>query len=113
MKLRKTKLNKLAKMIGMSVAQQSGFSMLELRNNIKVAHIKDMIIQHADADYHDVIEIDPDSLDDVCDDILNWLVGVKLCKLCGKDELDCFWDDKNDEMRFMFKDGKEFDWTKC
>ena len=67
----------------------------------------------ADADFQDVIEIDPDGLDDVCDDILNWLVGVKLCKLCGKDELDCFWDNKNDEMRFMFKDGKEFDWTKC
>jgi hypothetical protein len=34
MKLRKTKLNKFAKMIGMSVAQQAGFSMIELRNNM-------------------------------------------------------------------------------
>ena len=98
MKLQKKKLNRCAKMIAKSVARLSGFSSRELRENIKVSQVKDIILQYSGDSTgikdEDHILLDEESLDEICDDILNWLVGVKLCKMCGDDKLDCFWDDK-------------------
>lgn len=103
-------------MIAKSVARQSGFSSKELRENIKVSQVKDIIIQYSRGSRgvkdEEHISIDEESLDEICDDILNWLVGVRLCKMCADDQLDCFWDDKTNQMKFIFKDGLEFDWTK-
>lgn len=99
-------INKFAKSLGNMVAKDMGFSKKELHSYIRVSNIKSLIKQHCSIDKQGQLLIDEDQTSEVCNQIFDWLIGVDLAKLAADDELDCYWDDKSNEMVFKAKDKK-------
>lgn len=99
-------INKFAKSLGKMVAKDSGFSQKELQSYINVINIKNLIKEHCVTDKQGNLFIDEDQTSEVCNEIFGWLIGVDLAKLAAEDELDCYWDDKSNEMVFKKKERK-------
>lgn len=99
-------LNKFAKSLGKMVAKDMGFSHKELKSYITVSNIKNLIKQHCHVNKRGQLLIDEDQASIVCNEIFDWLLGVDLAKLAAEDELDCYWDDKINQMVFKYKEKK-------
>jgi hypothetical protein len=99
-------INKFAKSLGKMVAKDAGFSQKELQSYISVTNIKNLIKEHCVADKKGNLFIDEDQTSEVCNEIFGWLAGVDLAKLAAEDELDCYWDNKSNEMVFKKKEKK-------
>jgi hypothetical protein len=99
-------INKFAKSLGKMVAKDAGFTQKELQSYINVTNIKYLIKSHCAIDPSGNLFIDEDQTSEVCNEIFGWLVGVDLAKLAAEDELDCYWDNKSNEMVFKKKEKK-------
>lgn len=97
-------LNKFAKSLGKMVAKDIGFSHTQLKNYITVGNIKNLIKQYCNTDKYGQLLIDEEQTSQVCSEIFDWLIGVDLAKMAAADELDCYWDDKMNQMVFKYKE---------
>lgn len=53
-------------------------------------------------DDHNII-INEDILEQLINDVSEWICDISLSKLCGADKMDCAWDDVANEMVFWNK----------
>lgn len=97
-------LNKFAKSLGKMVAKDMGFSHHQLIHYITVGNIKNLIKQYCHTNKYGQLLIDEEQTSQVCSEIFDWLIGVDLAKLAAADELDCYWDDKINQMVFKYKE---------
>lgn len=97
-----------AKSLGKRVAQDCGFSVKELKSSISVNNVCALVKEHSTIQ-DGVRYIDEEMAYVVCEEVLNWILGVSLAKMAANDEIDCYWNDEHNCMMFMFKgDEKEF-----
>lgn len=54
-------------------------------------------------DDDDNIIINEDILEQLINDVSEWICDISLSKLCGADQMDCAWDDVANEMVFWNK----------
>jgi hypothetical protein len=99
-------LNHFAKKLGKLVAKDAGFTQKELKESIKVVHIKNLICQYCNGHKNGKLLIDENNTSIICSEIFSWLIGVDLAKMAAQDILDCYWDDNLNEMVFKHKDKK-------
>lgn len=97
-------LNKFAKSLGKMVAKDIGFSQKELKQYINVSNIKNLIIQYCNGKIKGKLTIDEENTSRVCSEIFDWLIGADLARLAAEDVLDCYWDDKTNQMIFKHKE---------
>tara|TARA_B100001778_G_C18423522_1_gene554377 strand:- start:439 stop:771 length:333 start_codon:yes stop_codon:yes gene_type:complete len=100
-------LGQFAKGLAKEVARSSYFSFEQLKNYITVKNIKNIIKDYASKDKKGCYVIDEIKANAACEDILDWLIGVDLARMCAEDILDCYWDDKQNCMVFMEKKEKK------
>lgn len=103
-------INKFAKSLGKIVAKDIGFSQEELKKYIKVSNIKNLILQYCNGRRRGKLTIDENNTSRVCQEIFSWLIGADLARMAAEDILDCYWDDKQNQMVFKYKeqqDGKK------
>ena len=96
--IRKFSLN-----IGKFVARSAGYTVKELRSFINVGNVEGIVRHHATLE-EDSFTLSEKQAEKICDEILDWLVGVELAKIAAEDRIDCYWDDKRNEMVFKGKD---------
>ena len=88
--------------IGKFVARSAGYTIKELKSFINVGNIEGMVRHHAEME-GDSFTLSEKQAEKICDEILDWLVGVELAKIAAEDRLDCYWDDERNEMVFKGK----------
>lgn len=93
----------LAKTLGKTVARDADFTYDQLRDYISVQNIKNIIEDYADKDEDGCKAISNEGVASVMSDIFDWLLGRDLATMCANDQLDCYWDDKINEMVFKAK----------
>ena len=104
-------IKKFSKSLGKRVAKDCGFPMSDLKSSISVRNVCGLVKEHSDV-INGVRYIDEQNAFEVCEQILNWILGVSLAKMAANDEIDCYWSDKDDCMMFMFKDGDRTEFEK-
>ena len=92
-----------AKGLAKEVAKSSYFSYDQLKDYITVKNIKHIIKDYASRNKKGRYYIGEKEASEACDEILDWLIGVDLARMCAADVLDCYWDDDKDCMVFMEK----------
>ena len=97
-------MNAFCKSIGKTVAREAGFSQKQLKKSIKVSNIKQMVRGYATESLDGTFHIDDQRTSQVCDEVLDWLIGVDLAEQAGNDDLDCYWDSDQDCMVFVTKE---------
>lgn len=72
---------------------------------ISIQQVIDLVEQHSlgqDDDGYEIINAD--IFNDIFDDLREWMYGVALAKLAGKNMIECAWDDDVNEMVFWISD---------
>jgi hypothetical protein len=95
-------IKKFSKSLGKRVAKDCGFSVTDLKSSISVKNVCCLVKENSSV-IDGVRFIDEQNAIEVCEQILNWIMGVSLAKMAANDEIDCYWSDKDDCMMFMFK----------
>ena len=95
-----------AKTIGLHVAETVGIPRKQLKQYIKVFNIKEISKQYC-TEENGRYYIDDQSVDDIVQDVTNWVVGIDLAKLAASDKLECYWEDDINEMVFQTVDKVE------
>lgn len=68
-------------------------------NSIK--HIISKYTFDLDANYNPILKTDV--MEDLFDEVCEYMFQVHLAKLCGEDKIECAWDDDSNEMVFWSK----------
>lgn len=103
MELHKFKdIRKFSLKIGKFVARSAGYTVKELRSFINVSNVEGIVRQHATIE-ENCFKLSEKQAEKICDEILDWLVGVELAKMAAEGSLDCYWDDDRDQMVFKSK----------
>lgn len=97
-------INKFAKCLGKKVAKECGFSPEQLKTSITVKNVCGLIMERSFLDNDGTRYIKKEDTSAVCEEILNWILGVNLARLAAEDEVDCYWSDKKNCMVFSFKE---------
>ncbi len=95
-------INKFSKNIAKLVARQGGYSYKELKSFINVGNVINIVKEYAHVE-DDSFTLTVDETNMICEEIFDWLVGVELAKLAADDVVDCYWDDKDEQMIFKRK----------
>tara|TARA_R100000278_G_scaffold53223_2_gene44645 strand:+ start:684 stop:1007 length:324 start_codon:yes stop_codon:yes gene_type:complete len=95
-------IRKFSLKIGKFVARSAGYTIKELRSFINVSNVEGIVRNHATME-EDYFTLSEKQAENICDEILDWLVGVEIAKMAAEDKLDCYWDDEINEMVFKGK----------
>lgn len=99
-------MNNFAKILGKTVAKDSQFTYNELKSYISVKNIKNIISKYT-TDENGHCYITNNGIADSMSEIFDWLIGRELASLAAKDKIDCYWDDKSNEMIFNIKSNND------
>lgn len=95
-------IRKFSLKIGKFVARSAGYTVKELRSFINVSNVEGIVRHHATME-EDSFTLSERQAEKICDEILDWLIGVELAKMAADDRLECYWDDEANEMVFKGK----------
>jgi len=100
-----TKPNALAKYIGKLVAEESGFTVKDMKKLISVKQIKGYVEEVAEKDEDGGMMVNQQYMQDICDLVHGHLVGFDLTKAAAEGMLECYWDDTENTMMFKAIEG--------
>ena len=95
-------INKMSKHIGKDIARSMNIPLSELKDYIKPKEIKSIILQYA-VPKNDKALINSIILKKILKEVNNWVLGVQLCKMASRGEIETSWDDSQNCMIFETK----------
>jgi hypothetical protein len=94
--------------IGKTIASEVGLKTKELKNYIKMSNVKEITKEYCEC-VGGKYFLEEDNVDEIYEDIRNWVIGIDLAKLAAEDKLECYWDDDINQMVFQAKRSKDED----
>lgn len=95
-------INKMSKHIGKDVAKNMSIPLSEFGEYIKPKEIKSLLMQYAVKKEDDYM-LNTMILQKVFKEVNNWVLGIQLCKMSVKGDLDTSWDSEQNCMMFESK----------
>lgn len=96
-------MNRLAKILGKTVAKDADYSHSDLKRYISVGNIKNIIQKHIRKDKSGRTVISSNGISDSMGEIFDWLTSREIASLAAQDKIDCFWDSEKNQMMFQNK----------
>lgn len=95
-------INKMSKHIGKDIAKNMSIPIKELKDYIKPKEIKSIILQYAVPKDNKAL-INSMILKKILKEVNNWVLGVQLCKMASRGEIETCWDEEKNCMSFESK----------
>jgi hypothetical protein len=92
-------INKMSKHIGKDIARSMNIPITELKEYIKPKEIKSIILQYS-VPRDEKALINSMILKKILKEVNNWVLGVQLCKMASRGEIETSWDDEQNCMIF-------------
>lgn len=93
-------LNKFTKHMAKDMCKLMDIEYRELKEYITFSQAKSLVKEYARDDDDGCFSINQRRFDRLTEELHDWILGIELCKLTVKGDLDCYWDDDKNTMIF-------------
>jgi len=97
-------LTTMAKHLGKDVARHRSIPITKMKEYITPREIKSIIKIYAVQDDHGDLLVNNKILQEICNEVDGWVLGLELARMASKGILESYWDDKSNCMVFAHKD---------
>ena len=85
------------------VSRNTSYTLREIKDCINLGNVKAMVRMHSTPHIDGGFRLTVGDVENICEEIFDWVAGVELARLAAEDVIDAYWDDDKNGMYFKLK----------